>query len=245
MKNILVLSDNSILLDAFTKMISKKGIDDKIHYAFDYAFSKGHKTFEKTQKHHYPIKPLDIKEDQEAIIQKYDLILSLHCRQIFPEKLVNSTRCINIHPGLIQYNRGWYPHIFSMIEGLPCGVTIHEMNARIDHGAIIYQKEVVVNNADTSLSVYQKIIKAEIDLLDTHIVSLIENTYKRQLQHKPGKMYTKKDFEDLCCLDLKDTDTLENHLLLLRALSHGDYRNAYFIDNNGQKNYLRIEMMEK
>src|SRR5690349_163732 len=66
-----------------------------------------------------------------------DVVISLHSKQIFPPGLVSGARCVNVHPGLNPFNRGWTPHVFSLVNGLPAGATIHEIDAEIDHGAII------------------------------------------------------------------------------------------------------------
>jgi len=90
------------------------------------------------------------EETKNKIISDYDLVFSLHCKQIFPKRLVENVCCINFHPGLNPYNRGWYPQAFSIINGLPDGSTIHLMDSEVDHGAIIAQKKVDIKVSDTS-----------------------------------------------------------------------------------------------
>ena len=51
------------------------------------------------------------------------------------------------------------------------------------------------------------------------------------------------DFRKLCHLDLDNLATLREHIDLLRALSHGKFRNGYFIDERGQKIFIKIELM--
>jgi hypothetical protein len=47
----------------------------------------------------------------------------------------------------------------------------------------------------------------------------------------------------LCELNLGSVAPLGEHIDLLRALSHGDYRNAFFIDSeSGKKIYISIKM---
>src|ERR1035441_6956770 len=79
----------------------------------------------------------DIKAEYQPLLKDFGLVISLHCRQIFPQALVSGIRCINFHPGFNPHNRGWFPHVFSMINGKPAGITIHEMDEQIDHGLII------------------------------------------------------------------------------------------------------------
>ena len=51
---------------------------------------------------------------------------------MFPVDMVRNYRCINVHPGLNPYNRGWFPQTFSLVNHFPVGVTIHEMDAHLD-----------------------------------------------------------------------------------------------------------------
>lgn len=180
--------------------------------------------------------------DLHNVDSKYELIISAHCKKIFPPKLVNSFRCINIHPGLNPYNRGYYPQAFSLINKLPVGATIHEIDEKLDHGPIIFQEEVVIESIDTSFSLYNKIIKKEIELFENNFNSIINNNYKASIPKNEGNLNLKKDFNKLCKLDLNNVDTLENHINILKALTFDKYKNAYFIDENGDKIYLNLKL---
>jgi methionyl-tRNA formyltransferase len=58
-------------------------------------------------------------------------------------------RAVNLHNGLLPFNRGWDPVMWSVIEGTPGGVTIHYMDEQFDTGPIIAQREVVLGDGDT------------------------------------------------------------------------------------------------
>jgi methionyl-tRNA formyltransferase len=153
-------------------------------------------------------------------------------------------KCINVHPGLNPYNRGWFPHVFSILNSHPCGATIHEMDEQLDHGPIICQKEVDVEMWDTSLTLYNKILDAEMYLLEQNIEKILSGDYKTVIKGE-GNVNLKKDFDDLCKIDLDNVDTFRNHINRLRALTHGDYKNAYFIDDSGNKIYLKLELRKE
>lgn len=180
--------------------------------------------------------------DLYNIDSKYELVISAHCKKLFPPKLVNSFRCINIHPGLNPYNRGYYPQAFSLINKLPIGATIHEIDEKLDHGPIIYQEEIEIKSTDTSFSLYNKVIKKEIELFEKNFNSIINNNYIITTPKNEGNLNLKKDFDNLCKIDLDNIDTFENHINLLKALTFDEYKNAYFIDKNGDKIYLNIKL---
>lgn len=241
MKKILVLTDNDILLSRFVDLIDTKKIKEKLNCEFYYFYSFNNKIFKTKYEKTNWFKPIKIKDSVDYLCKNYNIIFSLHCKQIFPEKLVNSVKCINVHPGLNPYNRGWFPQVFSIINGLPCGATIHEIDEKLDHGPVICQKKVDVEMHDTSFTLYNKIIDAEIFLLENNIENIIQKKYETIIMQE-GNINLKKDFDDLCEINLEEIDTFKNHINKLRSLTHGDYSNAYFKDENGNKIYLKLHI---
>lgn len=244
MKKYLLITDKEILLSRFNYMIISKKLRDD----FDYGWTSGNYDFVRDMHNSFnswmyqPVEPIDIKDPK---LYKYEIIFSLHCKQLFPKELTEKVRCINIHPGYNPYNRGWYPQVFSILNGLSFGVTIHEIDPKIDHGPIIIQEKIKIESHDTSLSVYEKVVDVEMKLLNKHILDIINKNYNFVILPQEGNINYKKDFNALKELDLKNIDTLENHIKLLRALSHGDYKNAYFIDKDGNKIYIKIELTKE
>ena len=241
MKNILVFVDNEEILQRFKELTITKALEKKRGLKFEYAYSPRNPLFSKKFHTADWIKPILIKENIDWIIMKYELVFSLHSKQIFPSELVKKIRCINIHPGLNPFNRGWFPHVFSIINSLPCGATIHEIDEHLDHGPIICQKEVRVEEHDTSLSTYNKILDAESELISKYLESIINGNYTTHVKGK-GNLNKKKDYLKLCEIDLYDKDTFKNHINKLRALTHGNYSNAYFKDESGNKIFLKLEL---
>lgn len=200
--NVLVLSDNKEILEMAKPVFLKR----KVQYCFtdsDY---------------------INPKLDYKHIIKVFDLVFSLHCKKIFPKELVEGVRCINVHPGFNPYNRGMFPHVWSIVNGMSAGVTIHEMSERIDLGPCICQHEEPVYRHDTSSTLYARILKKEIELLDKWLDDLIDNNYQTFSYNSEGNYNSLQDFKDLC-----DVDRLEFREAFdtFRALSHGDYWNAH------------------
>lgn len=189
---------------------------------------------------------INVKDERTVnkVIESYDLVFSLHSKQIFPKRLVESVCCINFHPGLNPYNRGWYPQAFSIINGLPVGATIHLMDSEVDHGEIIAQKEVEVIISDTSLEVYRKIIDVEKKLIRENLFNIIQGVFKTTKPEKDGNYNRIKDYNALCELNLRSVATFAEHLNVLRATTHGNFKNAYFIDDRGKKYFIRVVIEE-
>lgn len=170
----------------------------------------------------------------------YDLIISAHSKKIFPKELVKSVRCINIHPGFNPINRGWVPHVFSIINKTLAGATIHVMDEKIDNGPIICRESIHIESDDDSFSLYSKIIECEINLFDRYYHQIINNTYTTFLPEETGCFHSKDYYESIKNIDLSNIDTFENHINLLRALTHKDYNNAFYFDKNNTKIFLKL-----
>jgi methionyl-tRNA formyltransferase len=154
---LLVLTDNLQMQGEFRTRAAHHR-----HTHFHYAFSPENEQAEEFIRR--DCFPLSVHKDLEQILRDYTKVLSIHSKQVFPAKLVNTLPCINLHPGLNPYNRGWSPQVFSILNKLPLGATLHEMVEKVDAGPIIDQIEVKVESWDTSETAYAKVIAAECQL---------------------------------------------------------------------------------
>jgi methionyl-tRNA formyltransferase len=241
MKRILVLSDNLYLVEKFIAIYLAKGFSKE---QITIAFSPNGSPLKEIQiiGGLIPV-ALNVKTEFAKVIENYELVFSIHSKQIFPAELVQKVRCINVHPGLNPYNRGWFPQVFSILNKLPLGATIHEIDEELDHGKIIVQKEVPVYANDTSLTAYNRVQEAEVVLLEMYLDSIIGGEYESKPMPEKGNLNLKSDFNKLCGLDLAKTQTIGETIDLLRALTHGDYKNAWFIDEKtGNKIFVSIDL---
>lgn len=74
-----------------------------------------------------------------------DLILSYTFDQIFSPETISLARLggINAHTALLPHHRGPVPTIYAIAQGPSCfGITLHQLAARIDAGAILAQEAV-------------------------------------------------------------------------------------------------------
>lgn len=238
-KKIIIISDNAELV-AYFKQVANE-IPTTVA-EFNYCYSEINKSPDALKKMDMSIVDMKNNHDIDYIVSNYDLVISVHCKQIFPKNLVDTVRCINIHPGLNPYNRGWFPQVFSIINKKPIGCTIHLMDEEIDHGDVIYQKEITIDSWDTSLEVYNKVVAAEKELIKTHLLELVNEKYIRLNVSDEGNYNEIKDFKNLSQLDLSSIGSLAEHIDLLRALSHDNFNNAFFIDKNGSKIFVKIKL---
>jgi dTDP-4-amino-4,6-dideoxyglucose formyltransferase len=237
---VLVLTDNIELKSRFKSLLNSRV--DLPATTWHFAYSPANKAFASLFAGDATFCSLNVKREAARIAVEYDLVISLHCKQLFPVELVSQVRCVNIHPGLNPYNRGWFPQVFSILNGLPLGATIHEIDEHLDHGPIIAQREVPVFEWDTSLSAYNRVLDAEVALLREHLTTIVSGRYRTIPPATEGNLNLRADFEKLRRLELDKFGSFREFYNQLRALSHGEYRNGFFIASDGSKVFLRIEI---
>lgn len=106
--------------------------------------------------------------------------------------------------------------------------------------SIIYQEKIQIQERDTSLEAYRKIIALEKKMLDDYLVNLVYGEYQVCLPIHEGNYNSITDFKNLRQIEPEHIGTMKEHINILRALSHGQFKNAYFIDSDGIKNYIKI-----
>jgi len=241
MKKLFVVTDNLYIFKEFKKIINNR--EDVL---VDYFCSKKSEQIFKHELSNEEISLINFKKDNiESFQQTYDLGISCHSKQLFPASLVNSITCINIHPGLNPYNRGWYPQVFSIINNLPAGATIHIMDEKIDHGDIIVQEKIQIYSYETSIDAYNKVLKKEIELFEYNINEILLQNYHTFMPNSEGNYNSIQDYKDLCKVDLERTLTMREAIDYLRAMTHPPYLNSYFIDKNGDKIYLSLNIIKE
>ncbi|MBI2089522.1 MAG: formyltransferase [Deltaproteobacteria bacterium] len=97
-----------------------------------------------------------------------DLILSFYYRRLLSKDLLEIPRLggINLHGSLLPKYRGRAPVNWAIINGeAETGVTLHYMIEEADAGDIVAQRAVAIEERDTALDLYKKIIAASAELL--------------------------------------------------------------------------------
>ncbi len=127
--------------------------------------------------------PEKIRSDYQKIVDiNPDLIITCAYGQIIPEELINLPRlgCINVHASLLPKYRGGAPIHWAKINGEEkTGVTIMYMDKNMDSGDIISQEELVINNEDTTESLFDKLSILGANLLIKTLPSILENNNDR------------------------------------------------------------------
>lgn len=165
--NILFFGTSEFALYHLKKLIKNKyniiGIFTKLNKTFNKNYYVKIKKIEK--KYNIPIyNPKSIKELNKIKKIKYlniDLIITVSYGLIIPNKILNLSKIksINIHASLLPKWRGAAPIQRAIQSGdTRSGISIIEMNNKLDEGNIIYQKSCQINKKDTSKSLSKKLM---------------------------------------------------------------------------------------
>lgn len=135
-------------------------------------------------------------DDAPASLHPYDLCLSFGYRSSIPKETLRTARRppLNLHMGYLPYNRGSHPHFWSIYEGTPSGVTIHEIDEGTETGPIVFQKEVkFLPEEDTLSATYSRLFHEIEGLFEAHIDALLDGTYQAKPQRGRGSVHTVRD----------------------------------------------------
>lgn len=102
-----------------------------------------------------------------------------------PSSIVNyyRGRIVNVHYSLLPMNRGPHPENWALIHGHEkTGVTLHHVDADIDTGSVIYQREVVVHRDDTWVTLLARLSLTAHD----HVLPYVGSVIRSFASFEPG-----------------------------------------------------------
>ena len=166
---------------------------------------------------------------------KPELAIVASYGKIIPEDILHipTFGTFNVHPSILPKWRGPTPIEHIIMNDDVAGVTIIELDEKMDHGPIVYSEEILIENPDTNPYPYEKLreILAESGgKLCTKLFSDLPNISKIAQKHSDAtftKLLTKNDGQ----IDLLDNPF--KNIRKIRALSN--WPGTYFIHKQGNK----------
>ena len=151
-----------------------------------------------------------------------------------------SEKTINFHPAFLPVNRGWYPHVHSILDNSISGVTIHEISEKADQGDIWSQKEIEILPWETAGDVYVKLQHQIFKLFCDSWHAIVNGELKPFPQNNLRANYhSKSEINLLDEIDLTKSFSGKTFINLLRARTFGEKSYAYFKMDN-KKYFVRI-----
>ncbi len=166
------------------------------------------------EKYSIPVLQPEILVNSKSQITNYkpDLIVVAAYGQIIPKEILDIPRlgCLNVHPSLLPKYRGSAPIQYAILNGDKItGVTIMLIDEKIDHGPILNQRTIVIEEQETGKSLCDKLADFGANLLLETISKwergLIKSmpqdeskvSFSKILARESGRINWKKTAEDL------------------------------------------------
>ncbi|CAL4323595.1 Methionyl-tRNA formyltransferase [Buchnera aphidicola (Periphyllus testudinaceus)] len=169
----------------------------------DNKFNKKNKTFSEVKKislknklNIIQPKSLNSKKIYKYLKKKKpDIMIVVSYGLLIPKKIINlfTFGCINIHTSLLPKLRGPSPIQYSLIQGKKkTGITIIQINEKIDSGDILYQKSLIIKKNET----YKTLIKKLSILGKQSLIKCLKKIFLKKIkkikQKEKNATYTKK-----------------------------------------------------
>lgn len=159
--------------------------------------------------------------------------------EVFPQGI------LNLHPGLLPYNRGVFANVWSIVESTPAGATLHYVDQGVDTGDIVAQREVPVRDVDTGETLYRRLERACVDLFSEAWPSVADGTAVRTPQDpSAGSTHPRAQIADLDAIDPAQTYTAQELIDLLRARTFAPHKGAY-LQKSDKRIYLSLKLEEE
>tara|TARA_B110000027_G_C15944015_1_gene222561 strand:+ start:79 stop:654 length:576 start_codon:yes stop_codon:yes gene_type:complete len=130
-------------------------------------------------------------------ISKDDRLIVFGYRSIIDKKILKKLYFppINLHLSYLPYNKGSHPNYWSFFERTPNGVTIHEVNKKLDSGKIIFQKKLKfkLTKKSTFYSTYLILFKEIEKLFSKNYKIFLDNKYESKSQIGKGTFHLRGD----------------------------------------------------
>lgn len=184
------------------------------------------------------------KEQLETVEQlRPDIVVSAGFEHKVPKEIIEvpSKGVVNLHPSYLPFNRGAHPHIWSIEEETPAGVTAHYMTEEIDEGPVIDRREVRVLPEDTARTLYDRLMREQVEQFKNIWPRLKEGAQAEPQSLDEGTNHYGSDLDNLCKLDLNEKIRVEDLIKRLRALTFPPYKTAYF-ERYGEKYFVEISI---
>lgn len=177
---------------------------------------------------------------------QYDFLITVYWPYLLDKKIFGTPKrgTINFHPALLPLNRGWYPHVYSIVDGSVPGVSLHQITEAVDAGDVWAQKRIVIHPADTAKEVYERQIEEIVALFKESWPNILNGTLKPVPQnHAHATFHAKDEVATLDYIDLNKKYSGRELLNILRARSFGNKGFAYIFDE-GKKIFLNLRLSD-
>jgi len=111
-------------------------------------------------------------KDFDSVTQKPDLIIVISYGVLLRDNVLNTAKCINVHPSSLPKYRGPSPIKTAILNGdTNMDVCLMEMTAELDAGDVVARKNILIDENDTTMDVEQRVSDTAIQMLNEYIAN--------------------------------------------------------------------------
>jgi len=125
---------------------------------------------------------------------KPELIVVAAYGEILPKEILDIPKygCLNVHPSLLPRWRGPSPIQYAILNGdKKTGVTIILMDEKVDHGPILNQRSIIIEESETGKTLHDKLANFGVRLLLETISKWQKGLIKPRPQDETRATFTK------------------------------------------------------
>lgn len=144
--------------------------------------------------HNIPVYEDIYSSDALNMLKKSDLALLYAYGLIIKDSMLTLPRWgfWNIHPSLLPRYRGTSPIAYTLLMGdSQTGVSLMEMDTKMDHGAIIDQKTYMIGEKDTREMLENRLSDIGYELFKKNVQLLIDGTLQKREQNHHDRTFTR------------------------------------------------------
>jgi len=166
-------------------------------------------------------------------LDESDIFISVLYDKLIPISFIKNRKCFNFHPGILPQYRGAGVYSWAIINGEDkTGITLHLIDDGIDSGDIIEVRAFPIDKAtDTAQTLFDRGNKIMLMMFKNWFHLLLNDEYIaiKQDETKAGIYYR------------KDLSKAKDLTRFIRALTFNGKESAYYLNNNGDKIYIKFQ----
>ena len=176
-------------------------------------------------------------------LPEFDFAITIYWPYLITSNFLDKAKyTVNFHPALLPINRGWYPHVHSLIDGSPFGVTLHSIDNGVDTGPIWVQKELKVDICMDAGEVHSYLQESMESLFKDNWNDISSGKIEPFPQDESKSVYhPKKEIDNLDEINLESETNAEDIFNFLRARSFGKRSFSYF-KKDGEKIFVKVKL---
>ncbi|MFZ4499896.1 MAG: methionyl-tRNA formyltransferase [Minisyncoccia bacterium] len=195
--------------------------------------------------HEHNVKVIQPERIDDAVLTElaqtpWDLFVVVAYGKILPEALISMPKygTINVHYSLLPNYRGATPVESAILHGDDTtGVCIQQMRYKLDSGPIIATEEVVIDPADTTLTLRARLNDKALELLPITIEKIFEGTITMKEQDEAQATHSGKISKSDGEIQLSDDSVLNDRKFRAHAGNVGTY---FFIQKEGKSIRVKV-----